>query len=496
MSRKHCLKLFCRFLRNNTLVVFLIVAMISGIGLGCALRTMWSPLEKRKIGYLKFPGDIMLNTLRMVSVPLVVSGIITSLATLSMKTSGSIGLRALCYYLFTTVCAVITGIVGVVLVQPGKQIIGVSDKPDNGINHLDSFLDMIRNALPDNIMAATFSKKRTVVAEEIVIVEEGYIGDHSNNGNHTVLNITGTNMTIDVPSLESDPGTNMLGLIVISVLVGCVLSSMEERAKPMTDLFRCLYEVVMRLIEIFIWFTPVGLLFLTAASVVQTENPTVVLQELAVFFPTAIICILLHSFGSLSLLFLVVTKKNPFLYLLHMSKALLTAFGTASSAATLPVTMDCLVNKNHVDRRVVDFITPIGSVINMDGTALYVSMVTIFISQRLGATLTFGDYIIIGFTAFGISVGSAGVPNMGIMTMAIAAMAVGLPVDQVLLVAPVDWIVERFRTISNIYGDSIGAGIVQHLSSNVLVNFEKESMRPVVVERLNSHEIEESDNLV
>ncbi|XP_069126789.1 excitatory amino acid transporter 3-like isoform X2 [Argopecten irradians] len=418
MSRKHCLKLFCRFLRNNTLVVFLIVAMISGIGLGCALRTMWSPLEKRKIGYLKFPGDIMLNTLRMVSVPLVVSGIITSLATLSMKTSGSIGLRALCYYLFTTVCAVITGIVGVVLVQPGKQIIGVSDKPDNGINHLDSFLDMIRNALPDNIMAATFSKKRTVVAEEIVIVEEGYIGDHSNNGNHTVLNITGTNMTIDVPSLESDPGTNMLGLIVISVLVGCVLSSMEERAKPMTDLFRCLYEVVMRLIEIFI------------------------------------------------------------------------------CAATLPVTMDCLVNKNHVDRRVVDFITPIGSVINMDGTALYVSMVTIFISQRLGATLTFGDYIIIGFTAFGISVGSAGVPNMGIMTMAIAAMAVGLPVDQVLLVAPVDWIVERFRTISNIYGDSIGAGIVQHLSSNVLVNFEKESMRPVVVERLNSHEIEESDNLV
>ncbi|XP_033737388.1 excitatory amino acid transporter 1-like [Pecten maximus] len=289
----------------------------------------------------------------------------------------------------------------------------------------------------------------------------------------------------------------MLGLIVFSVLVGCILSSMEDRAKPMINLFRCMYEVVMRLIGIFIWFTPIGLLFLIAASVVQTERPVVVLQELAIFFPTAVLCLLLHSFGSLSLLYLFVTKKNPYKFLLNMSKALLTAFGTASSAATLPVTMDCLVNKNHVDGRVVNFITPIGAIINMDGTALYVSMVTIFISQRLGVTLDFGSYIITGLSAFGISVGSAGVPNMGIMTMAIAAMAVGLPVDQVLLVAPVDWIVERFRTIVNINGDSIGAGIVHHLSSKVLVNTEKDNTQDTDVDtRETCSNLNETESLV
>ncbi|XP_060076938.1 excitatory amino acid transporter 1-like [Ylistrum balloti] len=289
----------------------------------------------------------------------------------------------------------------------------------------------------------------------------------------------------------------MLGLIVVAVLVGCVLSRMKENAKPMVDLFQCMYRVVMRLIGIFIWFTPVGLVFLISSSIVHTERPIVVLQELAIFFPTAVCCLMLHSFGSLSLLYFLVTKKNPYRFVLNMSKALLTAFGTSSSAATLPVTMDCLVSKNHVDSRVVNFITPIGAIINMDGTALYVSMVTIFVSQRLGVTLDFGNYIIIGLSAFGISVGSAGVPGLGLVTMTIAAMAVGLPIDQILLVAPVDWIIERFRTVANVYGDSVGAGIVNHLSSKVLNTTEQGFPQDAGSnDRYNSGSIKETESLV
>ncbi|XP_033739045.1 excitatory amino acid transporter 2-like [Pecten maximus] len=189
MSRG-CGMLICKFIRTNLLINLLVLSMVLGTGLGCALRFLWSPLQKRNIGYLKLPGDIMLNTLRMVSVPLVISGIISSLASLSIRTSGSIGLRALIYYMFTTLCAVITGIVGVVLAHPGRCTVDVLETPVNEINQLDSFLDMIRNAFPDNIVAAMLSKKQTVVTEKVVPSDgdSDSIHIYTDNVNNTFVN--------------------------------------------------------------------------------------------------------------------------------------------------------------------------------------------------------------------------------------------------------------------------------------------------------------------
>ncbi|OWF44777.1 Excitatory amino acid transporter 1 [Mizuhopecten yessoensis] len=208
----------------------------------------------------------------------------------------------------------------------------------------------------------------------------------------------------------------MLGLIVFSILIGCILSIMEEKAKPMTDLFR---------------FIPVGLIFLIASTVVQTERPLVVLQELAVFFPTVVLSLLLHGFGTLPLLYLLVTRRNPYTFVRNMSKALLTAFGTSSSV-----------------------------------------------------------------TAVAVSIGAASAPGIGIITMTIASMAVGLPGDQILLVAPVDWIIERFRAVVNVNGDSLGAGIVNHLSSKVL-NSETDSKQETdAKDRSRSISLGETEGLV
>ncbi|XP_069106576.1 excitatory amino acid transporter 1-like [Argopecten irradians] len=260
----------------------------------------------------------------------------------------------------------------------------------------------------------------------------------------------------------------MLGLIVASIFIGCILSSSGDKTRPLIDFFQSLYHTMMKLVLIFIWFTPVGLTFLVATAIVQVEKPSEALKEFAVFISTVIFCFLLHGFGTVPIMYFIVTRKNPYSFLRNMSKALLTAFGSTSSASALPFTMECLIRKNKIDKRVVNFIAPIGATINMDGVALYIPMMIIFISHRLGLTLDFTRYVIIGLSAIGVSIGAAGIPGAGLMYMSVAAVAVGLPPDQVLITAPFDWIFAQFRTMINVSGDSFGAGIIHHLTYPVL----------------------------
>ncbi|OWF44775.1 Excitatory amino acid transporter 4 [Mizuhopecten yessoensis] len=430
-----------KFIRRNLLVILIFMSMLFGIVLGCVLRTTGSLVDRRNHFYLKFPGDIMLNTLRMVSVPLVVSSIVSSLASLSMKTSGSIGLKALIYYLVTTVCAVITGTIGIVVISIGKEAAEQPGKISNGMSQLDSVLDIMRNVLPDNLVKATFSKKQTVLSKyNVEIVNDTGSVIFNNTANIVGRNWSSSFKSVEVPTVISVPGTNMMGLIVVSIFLGCVLSSMEDKAKPLVDFFQCIYQAMMRLILIFIWFTPVGLTFMIAATVVRMEKPTEALQELVVFIPTVLFCLMLHGFGTVPFMYFLVTRKNPYKFIRNMSKALLTAFGTASSAAALPFTMDELIKKNKVNSRVVNFIAPIGATVNMDGIALYIPMLTIFISHRLGFILDPARYVVIGLSAIGVSIGAAAIPGTGLMIMTVAAIAVGLPADQVLFTATFDWI--------------------------------------------------------
>ena len=151
----------------------------------------------------------------------------------------------------------------------------------------------------------------------------------------------------------------------------------------------------------------------------------------------------------------------------------MTAWSTASSSATLPVTIKCVEEKNGVDPRISRFVLPIGATINMDGTALYEAVAAIFIAQMCGKDLKFGDVLAISFTATAASIGAAGIPNAGLVTMVMVLDAVGLPSDLVSMIMSVDWLLDRFRTAVNVLGDSIGAGIVHHFSSQELKDTDK-----------------------
>ena len=152
-------------------------------------------------------------------------------------------------------------------------------------------------------------------------------------------------------------------------------------------------------------------------------------------------------------------------FILNQVQAIMTAWSTASSSATLPVTIKCLEEKNGIDGRISRFVLPIGATINMDGTALYEAVAAIFIAQMSGKDLNFGEILAMSFTATAASIGAAGIPNAGLVTMVMVLDTVGLPSDLVSMIMSVDWLLDRFRTACNVLGDSLGAGIVSHLSS-------------------------------
>merc|ERR1712050_571074 len=199
------------------------------------------------------------------------------------------------------------------------------------------------------------------------------------------------------------------------------------------------------------------------------------LIKLGWYLITVTLGITIQVFIILPIIYGVVTKTLPFKFIGKMGPALATAFGTASSAATLPVTVNSLEDGNKVDPRISRFVLPIGATINMDGTALYEAVAAIFISQVNGMALSIGQVIAISITATAASIGAAGIPQAGLVTMVMVLDTVGLPAEDVTLILAVDWLLDRFRTAINVLGDSIGAGIVYELSKNDLEDTNKKT---------------------
>ncbi|KAL5019708.1 hypothetical protein ScPMuIL_002600 [Solemya velum] len=470
-----------RFLKKNLLIVLMVTAIVIGVTLGIGLRDHWSPMEARNIHFLRFPGDLLMNMLKMLILPLIVSSLISSLAALDTHASGKLGVRAIVYYLTTTLAAVIIGIVLVLSIQPGNKGDGKFTRtgkegwqPYRRLTRLD------QNCFPPNLIAACFEKQvtqantvnHTIPAtqkNESVFNLTATLGNGNLTGNNTAMD---TVITIESPKIVTADGMNILGLVVFSIFFGTISGRLGPEGRVIFQFFEALHIVTMKMVTLVIWYSPVGIIFLVAAKIVEMEDPAVVFQQLAYYFATVMLGLFVHGFLVLPLVYFVAVRRNPYRFLLNMTKAVLTAWGTASSSATLPITMECLETKNHIDARVTKFVAPIGATINMDGTALYEAVAAIFIAQVNNISLSIGQVIAVSITATAAAIGAAGVPQAGLVTMAIVLTAVGLPVEDVTLILSIDWFLDRFRTAINVIGDSYGAGIVYHLSMDDLLDMD------------------------
>ncbi|XP_026522102.1 excitatory amino acid transporter 1 isoform X4 [Notechis scutatus] len=418
--------------------------------------------------------------------------IFTGMSALDSKASGKMGLRAVVYYMSTTIIAVLIGIIMVVIIHPGK---GSKEKMHREgkivqVTAADAFLDLIRNMFPPNLVEACFKQFKTNYEEHVHHTHDHAHDDSNetsvlagiiNNVTEAVGNLTWMKKEM-IPVPGAVNGVNALGLVVFSISFGLVIGNMKEQGRALREFFDSLNEAIMRLVALIMWYAPLGILFLIAGKIVEMEDMGVIGGQLAMYTVTVIIGLLIHAIIVLPLLYFFITRKNPWVFIGGLLQALITALGTSSSSATLPITFKCLEENNGVDKRITRFVLPVGATINMDGTALYEALAAIFIAQVNNMDLNFGQIITISITATAASIGAAGIPQAGLVTMVIVLTSVGLPTDDITLIIAVDWFLDRLRTTTNVLGDSIGAGIVEHLSRHELRNKDAEMGNSVIEE--------------
>ena len=261
---------------------------------------------------------------------------------------------------------------------------------------------------------------------------------------------------------------NLLPLIMFSIVFAGMLTTLGERSKTITDLIVSINDALMSFILLLMKLAPLGIFCLVAArfSKAQLDGQFLTLLKTQAWYMTSVLTgLAVHACVTLPLLLWIFTRRNPFRFVAQMSQAILTAFSTASSTATLPVTMECAEVRAGVSRRSTEFVLPLGATINMDGTALYEAAAAIFIAQAYALvdptfTLTFDKQVVIALTATLAAIGAAGIPEAGLVTMLIVLNAVGLPLELIGLILPIDWLLDRFRTAVNAFGDSVGSAIV------------------------------------
>ncbi|XP_004699469.1 excitatory amino acid transporter 5 [Echinops telfairi] len=462
--------------KQNGLLVLSVLSVIVGCLLGFFLRTR--RLSPQEISYFQFPGELLMRMLKMLILPLVVSSLMSGLASLDPKTSSRLGILTVAYYLWTTFVAVIVGIIMVTTIHPGSAAQKETTEPSGKaiMSSADALLDLIRNMFPANLVEATFKQYRTkttpvvkspkVAAGEapprrvlIYEVQE----ENSSRVQNFALDLTPPPEVI----YKSEPGTsegmNVLGIVIFSATMGIMLGRMGDSGAPLVSFCQCLNESVMKMVAVAVWYFPFGIVFLIAGKIVEMDDPSAVRKKLGFYAITVVSGLVVHGLLILPLLYFSITKKNPIVFIRGILQALLIALATSSSSATLPITFKCLLENNHIDRRIARFVLPVGATINMDGTALYEAVAAIFIAQVNNHELDFGQIITISITATAASIGAAGIPQAGLVTMVIVLTSVGLPTDDITLIIAIDWALDRFRTMINVLGDALAAGIMAHI---------------------------------
>jgi len=415
------------------------------------LAVMFALLAPHTAMKCEVGGDVFLNLLKMLVVPLVMSSVMSGILGLGdVRKLGKPGAAAVTYYICTTILAVVIGLLVVNLIRPG---VGTVDKAT-----LDE-MEAESSATKDKIYGH-LSQRVGVPEEEVA----EFFGDEKKVEPTIALILKNLILSLFTDNLfKASLEMNLLPLIVFSIIFAGMLTTL-----PKVDVLKSGIEQVntalMAFVLLLMKVAPIGIFCLVTARFGEAQAAgefLAVLKQTGWYVLTVLVGLGIHAFVTLPAILFFFTRRNPYRFFWQMSQALLTAFSTASSSATLPVTMECAEKKAGVGKRSTEFVLPLGATINMDGTALYEAAAAIFIAQAIGVEMTMMHQLTIALTATLAAIGAAGIPEAGLVTMLIVLNAAGLPVEYVGLILSVDWLLDRFRTAVNCFGDACGSAIVE-----------------------------------
>lgn len=408
----------------------ILIGMIFGILLGLAATSIDSPALPAKqwvVDWIKPFGTMFINALKMIAIPLIVASLIKGVSDLKdLSKLSQMGLRTLGLYVATTLIAVSLGLLVVNLARPGMAI-----NPQTRENLVQKFAEKAS----DKEASADMQKDKGPLSPLVEMVPSNVIGSAADNG-------------------------SMLKVIFFTLFFGVGMILVEpEKSAPVKLFFDGVNEVILKLIDLIMLVSPVGVLALLSALVVESEDPQLLVALL--YYGLCVVAgLLMMLLVVYPLAVVTLTGKSYGFFLKGILPAQMLAFSTSSSAATLPVTMERVEEHLGVDREVSSFVLPIGATINMDGTSLYQSVAAVFIAQVLGMNLTLGDQLTIVMTATLASIGSAAVPGAGMVMLVVVLEAINVPAYGLALIFAIDRPLDMCRTAVNVTGDAAVTMIV------------------------------------
>ena len=393
--------------RKINLAGWIIIAMFAGIAVGF-IFLLAAPESTFTTEYLKPVGTIYINLLKFMVVPVVLFSIMDGVISLNdLKRVGSVGIRTFIYYICTTAVAVVIGLVVVNCFKGFFPVLdsSVTDSLEYTAAEAPKVMDVIVGIFPDNILK---------------------------------------------PMVDA----NMLPVICIAIFFGAGILAAGEKGKKIGELVNCMNEVTMKVLMMIIKLTPIGV-FCLMADVVAVNGAKIV-GSLALVVGVAYIGYILHIVIVYGCSIKFLSGMSPLAFFKGLAPAMLTAFTTTSSNATLPINIECC-NKMGAEPEISSFVLPLGATINMDGTAIYQAVAAVFISCCYGIDLTIGQMAMIVLTATLASIGTAGVSGAGMIMLSMVLMSIGLPVEGIAIIAGVDKLFDMGRTTLNITGDATAA---------------------------------------
>lgn len=406
-------------MKKSKLLWQVLVAIVLAVIVGKLTGTTAEIFGIKFYEIFAFLGQLFLNALTLLVVPLVGSAIVHGLSQMGSGGSfGRLGAKTFFFYILTTLLAVLTGLVFVNLIQPGANV------------HL------------------------TVPPQELLPFIQLAPQSHLEALGAIILKL------IPVNIFDAAVHGNMLGIIFFSLLFGFALIKIESKAsETLISVLRGIFHTLMRMTHFIMKAMPYGV-FCLVAKVIATQGIES-LRSLLLFFVTVLIGLAVYMFVIFPIL-LRIRGINPIRHLRALGPALITAFSTSSSAATLPVTLDCVEKRAGVSNRICSFVIPLGTSINMSGSALYECVAALFIAQVYGIDLTYMHQFVIVLLSLLTSMGVAGIPSASLVAILIILNSMGFPAEGLALILPVDRILDMCRTTVNVYSDASCAVLVAH----------------------------------
>ena len=403
----------------------ILIALVLAVLVGIVADTSTTLLGVSLNSVFDFVGTLFLNALKMLIVPLIMSSIIVGMMEIQPETLGRLGYKTLIYYAASSLIAILIGLFVVNLFQPG-----------------------IADGVPVRDMVGLAADTEAVV--------ESVEGKGSGDLAEIFIRMVPANI------VSAAAEGKMLGLIFFSLLFGFFISRVDGApAETLKNFWSGLLNVMMQMTEWVMMFAPIGVFALVAKVLMASGLDA--FKPLAVFFVTVLISLGLHLLLVLPAVLRFLARVSPLAHFRAMMPALLTAFSTSSSSATLPLTIDCVENRAGVSNRVSGFTLPLGATVNMDGTALYECVAAVFIAQAYGLSLDFTTQFTIVLIALLTSIGVAGIPSASLVAITIILTAIGLPLEAIGMILVVDRVLDMCRTAVNVFSDSVAAVTIARL---------------------------------